>query len=148
MSDFIEIRLDNQELQSYLDLLALKSSNLRPLMKNIAGILEDSVEENFEQQGRPKWERLKKSTIVQRTKKGYYPGKILQMRGELAASITSYYDDNSAIVGTNKVYAAIHQFGGKAGSGKNVEVAARPYLKLGSEENKQILKEITHYLKD
>jgi len=89
MSDFIEIKIDNEELQRALNQLAEKTSNLRPLMKNIAGILEDSVEENFEQQGRPKWKGLAKSTIVQRTKKGYYPGKILQMRGELASSITS-----------------------------------------------------------
>nr|BDD48261.1 Mu-like prophage FluMu G protein 2 [bacterium] len=129
MSDFIEIQLDNEELQRYLQQLAEQTSDLHPLMKNIAGILEDSVEENFEQQGRPKWQRLKKSTIEQRVKKRYWPGKILQMRGELAASITSYYDENSAVVGTNKVYAAIHQFGGKASRNRQVEIPARPYLK-------------------
>ena len=146
MSDFIGIRLDDEKLQVYLNQLADKTSDLRPLMQNIAGILEDSVEENFEQQGRPKWENLKKATIVQRTKKGYYPGKILQMRGELAASITSYYDSNSAVVGTNKVYAAIHQFGGKAGRNKNVEIPARPYLKVGDEENQQILGAVMKHL--
>lgn len=98
-------------------------------MKNIAGILEDSVEENFAQQGRPKWQQLAKSTIEQRTKVNKWPGMILQMSSAgLASSITSYYDDNSAIVGTNKVYAAIHQFGGKAGRNKKVEIPARPYL--------------------
>ena len=146
MSDLIEIRIDNEELQSYLDLLTLKTSYLRPLMKNIAGILEDSVEENFEQQGRPKWKELKKSTIEQRTKKNYYPGKILQMRGELAASITSFYDDNSAIVGTNKVYAAIHQFGGKAGRNRKVEVLARPYLKVTDLEKEKIIDTVQHHL--
>lgn len=129
-----------------MEQLAEKTSDLRPLMRNIAGIMADSVEENFEQQGRPKWEGLKKSTIEQRVKRGYWPGKILQMRGELAASITSYYDENSAIIGTNKVYAAIHQFGGKAGRNKKVEIPARPYLKLGDEENAEILIQIKKYL--
>jgi len=55
------------------------------------------------------------------------------------ASITSYYDENSALVGTNKIYAAIHQFGGKAGRNKNVEIPARPYLKVGNEENAEII---------
>ena len=146
MSDFIEIRLDNKELQQALNKLAEKASNLRPLMKNIAGIFEDSVEENFEQQGRPKWEGLKKPTIERRVKKGYWPGKILQMRGELAASITSNYDENSATVGTNKVYAAIHQFGGEAGKNKKVKIPARPYLKLGDQEKSQIFKEIEKFL--
>jgi len=146
MSDFIEIRLDNKELQQVLNQLAEKSSDLRPLMKNIAGILEDSVEENFEQQGRPKWEYLKKPTIARRVKKGYWPGKILQIRGELAASITSNYDENSATVGTNKIYAAIHQFGGEAGKNKKVKIPARLYLKLGDKEKSQIFKEIENHL--
>ena len=56
-------------------------------MKHIAGIMLDSVEENFEKEGRPdKWTSLAKPTIKQRIKKGYWPGRILQVRGELAAS--------------------------------------------------------------
>ena len=147
MKDFIEIRLEDKELQSYLDQLVERTSDLRPLMKNIAGILEDSVEEDFQQQGRPKWEGLAKSTIEQRVKKGYWPGKILQMRGELAASITSSYDENFAIVGTNKVYAAIHQFGGKADRGKKAEVPARPYLMLEETDFIQIKNAINRHLK-
>ena len=61
------------------------------------------------------------------------------MRGELAASITSKYDKNSAIVGTNKIYAAIHQFGGKAGRNQKVEIPARPYLQLAKSEVHKIL---------
>lgn len=118
-------------------------------MKNIAGILEDSVEENFEKEGRPdKWEELNPITIKQRAKKGYYPGKILQMRGELAASITSHYDENSAIVGTNKAYAAIHQFGGEAGRNKKVKIPARPYLKLGELELNDIKISVQEYLQE
>ncbi|OGI31331.1 MAG: phage virion morphogenesis protein [Candidatus Melainabacteria bacterium RIFOXYA12_FULL_32_12] len=148
MNDFIEIRVDNEELQRALNQLTQKTSNLRPLMRNIAGILEDSVEENFDKEGRSdKWTLLAKSTIKQRTKKGYWPGKILQMRGELAASITSKYDDNSATVGTNKVYAAIHQFGGNAGKNKKVKILARPYLKIGNKESDQIIFLIQGYLK-
>jgi len=148
MPDPIEIRINNDELQQVLNELAQKSSDLRPLMKNIAGILEDSVEENFEKEGRPKWQGLQPSTIKQRSKKGYYPGKILQMRGELAASITSHYDENSAVVGTNKVYAAIHQFGGQAGKNKQVKIPERPFLKLTDSEIKDIKTTVEKYLQD
>ena len=147
MPEPIEIKIDDAELQKNLKKLASKAENLRPLMKNISGIMLDSVEENFEKEGRPnKWTPLSKSTIRQRTKKGYWPGRILQMRGELASSITSYYDSNSAIVGTNKKYAAIHQFGGDAGRNKKVKIPARPYLKLNDSENVRILGEINKYL--
>nr|BDD46497.1 Mu-like prophage FluMu G protein 2 [bacterium] len=146
MSDFIDIQLNNEELNRALNQLAGKTSDLRPLMKNIAGILEDSVEVNFDKQGRPRWEGLKKPTIEYRTKKKYWPGKILSMRGELASSITSYYDDNSAVVGTNKVYAAIHQFGGPAGRNKSVDIQERPYLQIGDSEENEIKSEIFKYL--
>ena len=146
MSDSIEIKVDNAELQRYLNKLTERTSDLRPLMRNIAGIMADSVESNFEPEGRPKWQDFLNGTIKQRKKKGYYPGKILQMRGELAASITSSYDEDSAMVGTNKVYAAIHQFGGDAGRGKKVKIPARPYLKVGDEELKQINDSVSDYL--
>lgn len=149
MSDSIEIRIDNRELQDYLIRLTERTSDLRPLMKNIAGIMADSVEENFAQQGRPKWQQLAKSTIEQRVRAGKWPGMILQLsQGGLASSITSHYDENSAIVGTNKVYAAIHQFGGKAGSNKKVEIPSRPYLKLTDIENAEILLEVKKYLQE
>jgi phage virion morphogenesis protein len=146
MPEPIEIKIDDKGIQQLLKKLVTKAENLRPLMKNIAGIMLDSVEENFEKEGRPdKWEKLAPSTIKQRTKKGYWPGKILQMRGELAASITSKYDDNSAVVGTNKVYAAIHQFGGDAGRNKKVKIPTRPYLKITDKEIQQINKSIIRF---
>ncbi len=143
MSDPIEIRIEDRELTSLLFKLSQKAVNTAPLMRNIAGIMQDSVEENFEKEGRPdKWQKLKPSTIKQRTKKGYWPGRILQRRGELAASITSKYDKHSAIVGTNKIYAAIHQFGGDAGRGGKVKIHARPYLKLDDDEVNSIIKAV------
>ena len=147
MPEPIEIKVDDKEIQQLLKRLISKTENLRPLMKNIAGIMLDSVEENFEKEGRPyKWQGLAKPTIKQRTKKGYWPGRILQVRGELAASITSKYDENSAVVGTNKVYAAIHQLGGEAGRNTNVKIPARPYLKLTEDDINQILEVTKDYL--
>lgn len=146
MDEPIEIKIDNKELNQVLDKLFEKTSNLRPLMKSIAGTMADAVEENFKQEGRPEWAKLKDSTIKLRTQKGYWPGKILQMRGELAASITSSYDETSAIVGTNKAYAAIHQLGGNAGRNKKTKIEARPYLKLKEKDLDIILKITTDYL--
>jgi len=146
MDEPIEIKIDNKELNQVLDKLFEKTTDLKPLMKSIAGTMADAVEENFKQEGRPEWAKLKDSTIKLRTQKGYWPGKILQMRGELAASITSNYDESSALVGTNKEYAAIHQFGGKAGKNKKAEIPARPYLDLGEKELNNILNITSNYL--
>lgn len=72
----IEITIENKEFQKSLEKLASKAENLQTLMRNIAGIMMDSVEENFDKEGRPdKWIPLAKSTIKQRTK-SYWHGKI------------------------------------------------------------------------
>lgn len=136
----IEIKFDNQEVNKRLLELAQRGGNLRPLMKNIAGIFAYSTEENFANEGRPdKWLDLSERTKKQRKKSGHWPGQILQVSGQLASSISTYYDDESAIIGSNLDYAAIHQLGGQAGKNKSVSIPARPYLKLSEADFKEIL---------
>lgn len=147
MSDPIEIKIDNKQIESKLLDLAKRSENLRPLMKNIAGIFAYSTEENFKEEGRPKWENLKDSTIKQRTKKKQWPGMILQVTGQLASSVNTYYDNESAIIGSNLDYAAIHQVCGDAGKNKSTHIEARPYLKLTDDEFDEILDVTKSYLK-
>jgi phage virion morphogenesis protein len=143
----ITIKIDSEQLQKELKKLLQLARDRRPLMKNIAGMMHNAVEENFAQEGRPKWIPLSPKTIAARQKKGYWPGQILQQTGRLAASITQYADNDQAVVGTNAVYAAIHQFGGKAGRGKKVNIPARPYLQLTDENMEEILKAVKEYLK-
>lgn len=145
----IEIQIDNAEVQERLLKIAEKTQSLRPLMKNIAGIMAYSTEENFKNEGRPdKWTDLAESTKKQREKKKKWPGQILQVEGKLAASINTFYDDDSAIIGSNLDYAAIHQLGGQAGRNKSVSIPARPYLKLTDSDYKEILQEFEQYLKE
>ena len=144
----IEIKIDNNDVERKLLELAQKSENLRPLMKNIAGIFASATEENFKNEGRPdKWTELSEATKKQRTKQKKWPGQILQVSGQLASSISTQYDDESAIIGSNLDYAAIHQLGGQAGKNKKVEIPARPYLKLTDDDFNEILDATEHYLK-
>lgn len=147
MSEPIEIKLDNKEVESRLLDWVKRSENLRPLMKNIAGIMADSTEENFKEEGRPKWKDLSEKTKTARRKTGHYPGQILQVSGQLAMSITTQYDNESAVIGSNKVYAAIHQIGGPTGKNKKTTIPARPYLKLTDDDLEKIIYKINKYLK-
>ena len=116
-------------------------------MKNIAGIFAYSTEENFKEEGRPdKWTELSESTIKQRTKNKQWPGMILQISGQLASSVNTYYDDDSAVMGSNLEYAAIHQLGGQAGKNKSVEIPARPYLQLTPDDFEEILSMTENFL--
>lgn len=147
MTEPIEIKLDNKDVESKLLDLAKRSETLRPLMKNIAGIFAYSTEENFKEEGRPdKWTELSESTIKQRTKNKQWPGMILQISGQLASSVNTYYDDDSAVMGSNLEYAAIHQLGGQAGKNKSVEIPARPYLQLTPDDFEEILSMTENFL--
>ena len=144
----IEIKIDNNDVERKLLELAQKSENLRPLMKNIAGIFASTTEEIFKNEGSPdKWTELSEVTKKQRTKQKKWPGQILQVSGQLASSISTQYDDESAVIGSNLDYAAIHQLGGQAGKNKKVEIPARPYLKLTDDDFEEILTETENFLR-
>ena len=80
--------MNADSLNQLLGDLKRKSGNIRPALVGIAGIMMDSTEENFENEGRPRWPDLSESTKKARAKKGKYTGKILQVKGQLAASIS------------------------------------------------------------
>ena len=61
--------------------------------------------------------------------------------------ITIQYNNESAIIGSNKVYAAIHQLGGQTGKNKKVTIPARPYLKLTDDDFEEILTETEKFLR-
>ena len=128
--------------------LASRGENLRPLMKNIAGIMSTATEDNFKDEGRPeKWVDLSETTKKQRQKIGKYPGQILQVSGQLASSVSTAYDDNSALIGSNLAYAAIHQLGGQTGKNKKTTIPKRPYLMLTDDNFEEIIYEVEKYLK-
>lgn len=144
----IEIKIDNKEVLTRLQELASRGENLRPLMKNIAGIMATATEDNFKDEGRPdKWVDLSETTKKQRQKIGKYPGQILQVSGQLASSVSTAYDNNSAVIGSNLAYAAIQQLGCQTGKNKKITIPARPYLKLTDDNFEEILAETENFLK-
>ncbi|THA10491.1 phage virion morphogenesis protein [Rodentibacter pneumotropicus] len=131
----IEIEINNaQEVVAALERLAQATARRAPLMRSIAGTMESAVLQNFDEGGRPKWLGLK-----------YRQGTPLVDTENLMNSITSEYTNDTAIVGTNEPYAAIHQFGGKAGRGRNVDIPARPFLVLTPQDEADILDDVQSY---
>ncbi|KEZ23484.1 phage virion morphogenesis protein [Glaesserella parasuis] len=131
----IEIQTNGiDEIIKTLKLLASKTENNASLMRNIAGTMESAVLTNFDVGGRPRWLGIK-----------YRDGSPLVDTENLMSSITSDYDKDVAIVGTNEAYAAIHQFGGKAGRGRKVDIPARPFLMLTPQDEEDILQDVQDY---
>ncbi|PHM47096.1 phage virion morphogenesis protein [Xenorhabdus miraniensis] len=102
-----QIEIDLTEFQQALQQLTDGLIDRTPMMRQIAGIMADAVEENFKQQGRPAW--LGWSPAYAKKRAG---GRILQNTGRLASSIQQFSDNDEALVGTNVKYARIHQAGG------------------------------------
>lgn len=67
-----------------------------------------SVDNNFRAGGRPKWPALAASTVANRRQNSSKP---LQDTGRLKQSITLKTGNETASIGTNLVYARVHQYG-------------------------------------
>ncbi|CAH0144125.1 phage virion morphogenesis protein [Pseudomonas brassicacearum] len=151
------IELDHQHLQQILSKVEQSISDLTPLMHSLAAELASQTEENFEHEGRPQWPELSGVTTGRRAETGLWPGKMLQVSAAgLAASITTQATDRSALVGSNKPYAAMMQFGGDQADFPQLwgDIPGRPYLPLDAEgglqpeAEKAILEMALVHLKD
>ncbi|WP_204126632.1 phage virion morphogenesis protein [Pseudomonas ogarae] len=134
------IELDDQHLQQTLSKVEQAIGDLTPLMHSLAAELASQTEENFEHEGRPQWPDLSDTTTERRAKTGHWPGKIFQVSAAgLAASITTQATDSSALIGSNKPYAAMMQFGGDQADFPHLwgDIPGRPYLPMNTEGNLQ-----------
>lgn len=129
----IDIKPDFASLDRAIQRLEGFQRSKRPVMRRVAGVMADAVEENFAQQGRPKWLGLAPAT---RKRRG--DGKILEDSGRLANSIVAQADSDSAAVGTNVRYAAIHQFGGEI-----TRVAHSGWVRLRTDARGNLLRQGT-----
>ncbi|MGC6344923.1 phage virion morphogenesis protein [Pasteurella multocida] len=127
---------DVEKIEAVLSDIAHKTQNRTSLMRSIAGTMESAVLQNFDEGGRPKWLGLK-----------YRKGTPLVDTENLMGSITSRYNNDSAEVGTNEPYAAIHQFGGMAGRGRKVKIEVRPFLILTQQDKDDILEDAQNYFR-
>lgn len=132
-----DVKIESQAVMHTLNQMEHSTHNASPLMASISNELFSQTEANFAAEGRPKWMGLKPSTIAMRTKRGSWPGRMLQISaGGLAGSISTSSDATSATVGSNKVYAAMQQLGGTTSSRSmipNKVIAPRPYLPVDAQ---------------
>ncbi|MDD5479687.1 phage virion morphogenesis protein [Rhodoferax sp.] len=131
----ITIEVKDQEASDMLRQLSARVKDMRPAMAEVANALASESERQFKTQSGPlgKWPDLSdETTKVFRTRKGSWPGQILQVSaGGLAASVQTSFGADFASVGSNKPYAAMHMFGGVTSPKSMIpgkRIAARPFL--------------------
>lgn len=148
----ITVAIDDAEVRAALAGLAAAAADLTPAMDEIGATVADHARDRFERQqdpdGRP-WKPHAPATILRRLLRGGgrrtgrtgRPGfnpQILLDTGRLRDSITHRAARDSVTIGTNVVYAAIHQLGGQAGRGRKVTIPARPFLGLDDADREDI----------
>jgi len=170
MPDFMTIKIEDQAVQRVFRTLIERGKDLRPFMKAVGETVVLQTEERFDNEGPAPdgtaWPKLKESTRQQKKH-----SKMLTESGELRGSIRyRLINQYSVAIGTNKVYGAIHQFGGTtpprtivAGNKKALfwpgaahpvravrhpgsDIPARPFLGLSRENSDEIVEMANHYL--
>lgn len=122
----LTIDYTDTELQALVKDIVARTKDMTPLMKTWGSIGRSSVIENFEAGGRPdKWQPAKDGGRTL-----YRQG----MAGGLAGSVSYQAAPDHVVLGTNKIYGAIHQFGGPTGRNHAVDMPARPYLMIQDED--------------
>ncbi len=155
----VSVTLADERVQATLGRLAAAAGDLTPAFDDIGGGLVTSTLRRFETErdptGRP-WRPLSINTIIRRigsraktfTKKGdlrkpaarYVAAlKILQHRGHLMGGIHHRASRDAVEVGSDRVYARIHQFGGQAGRGRKVTIPPRPFLGIDGDDEAMVL---------
>jgi len=111
---FVELKSNVKQVEQWLRRIAQRMGTPEPGLRIMGEIVRTSVIRNFETGGRPKkWKGLKPSTLSR--KRG---GRVLVgqgFAGGLMGSIHARVARDRVFVGTNKVYAAVHQFGARKG---------------------------------
>jgi phage gpG-like protein len=121
----VTVQVDDRAVQIGLGDLRAAVTDYPALLRIAGNLMRGSVAHTFRDEGSPagSWPRLALSTLK---KKGYTAGhKLLIMSGRLFGSITYLVTGNTLTVGTNVVYAGVHQFGSADRSGGSIGAQAK-----------------------
>lgn len=154
----MDVKVDDKEVLRAFGELQARLANTKPVMQAIGTGLVGHIQK-----------RLGDGSLAGRwapLNPAYRAGKknknMLVESGSLRGSISEQAGQDYVKIGTNKIYAAIHQFGGtirpkdapalffKMGSGfvraKSVTIPARPFLTIEDEDDKMIADIIFRFL--
>ena len=136
----VTLRVDSKDLDRvsrHLQKILDRFADTRNLMEAIGASLVSSTQLRFEEgqnpEGQP-WKPWSASYAARRRGEA-----ILLDKGRLSDSLTFVAGPDRVEVGTNVIYAAIHQFGGEE---VGIPIPARPYLGLSGDDTQELLEMI------
>jgi phage virion morphogenesis protein len=129
----IRIDLDDALLKAALDSIETLMKDLSDPLESLGAVLLSSTLGRFERGVGPDGVQWRPSSRA--IDQG---GQTLIDTGLLRSSMVYQTGPDSVRVGSNMVYASIHQEGGQAGRGGKVQIPARPFLGIDAEDRDEI----------
>ncbi len=122
----------------------------KELAGRLGNVLSNSAQDRFDTNIDPEGRAWKPSKRVlgARGKNGKPGGRTLTDTGRLKDSIHSAAGDDAVEVGTDVVYARIHQLGGDAGRNHATKLPARPYLGVSADDEQILRAEVEGFFEE
>ncbi|HLD66044.1 MAG TPA: phage virion morphogenesis protein [Pseudomonas sp.] len=150
----VELEFDSSKALAAIRQAVSQLADPKPLLLDIGEMLVNSTRDRFSSEQGPDgqaWAALSPRYLATKSPN---PGKVLQRRGDLVRQIFPQVEGATLLVGTDRVYGAVHQFGalqGKFGKTKRGapipwgNIPARPFLGLSdADENELTLIALDH----
>lgn len=153
----VRVTVTDRDVQQALRRLARLGRDPAPALKALGPLLVASTRNRIVAEKTPEGAAFEPLNLAYASVEKRGPGILREraMRGGLFASLTSEQSGKQLRVGTNKVYAAVHQFGaeirakrapklafrlgGKLVFADQVEIPARPFLGISAEDREEIV---------
>ncbi|OCG62235.1 phage virion morphogenesis protein [Gilliamella sp. Fer4-1] len=131
----IDYKFSDEAIQASIKRLQGLGADMTPITRGIAAVLASEADDAFQKEADPttgrQWQQLTPNYAAKLTVKGLTGKMLNRTMGGLAMSLTTDFDAVSAVIGSNKVYAAIHQLGGTSDMpAAPAAIPARPYMGL------------------
>ena len=146
----IEVTVNDQAITAALQALAQRCNHLSPAMREIGGVLTESTKQRFVSTTGPDGREWAPNTgftdVAEQKTAGSRP---LTLDGILGDTIDYQpLGDDGVMIGSNMVYAAMQQFGGKKTQFPHLwgDIPARPFLGVSNADETDILRIIQNYL--
>lgn len=139
--------MDDTDLQDLIKRMGGAVGDLTAPMKGFKEYMITQTDRRFSREEDPwgkKWKPLAQATQAAKDARKGGVDKILQQDKFLLLSIKPEPGKTGISIGSNRVYAAIHQLGGMAGPGRKVKIPQREYLGFNDadiEEFKETVKD-------
>ncbi|MFQ1018662.1 phage virion morphogenesis protein [Gilliamella sp. CG13] len=131
----IDYKFSDEAIQASIKRLQGLGADMTPITRGVAAVLASEAEASFQHEQDPttgqKWRPLTPQYAEKLAARGLTGKMLNRTMGGLATSLTTDFDAVSAVIGSNKIYAAIHLLGGTPDMpAAPAAVPARPYMGL------------------